>query len=316
MRPYAGGAPVVEVVRSAFVESWHRGSVAILGPDGTPLASIGDPAGAIFPRSSNKVMQATAMLRSGLRPASTEHLALAAASHSGEPFHVDGARAILAGAGLTEADLLCPPDLPLSPAARADVLRAGGGPARIYMNCSGKHASMLATCVAAGWTTEDYVAPDHPLQKACRTAVEELASQNVPVIGVDGCGAPVMALSLTGLARAFLRAVSADEGTPERRVADAMRAHPEYMSGSDRDDLRLMRAVPGLLSKGGAEGVLAVALPGRGAVAVKIDDGAARATLPVLLAALTQLGVEADLAPDPVLGGGSPVGTVRAIRWP
>ena len=218
---------------------------------------------------------------------------------------------MLAAAGLTEQALRCPPDLPLSLSARADVLRAGGEPARVYMNCSGKHTAMLSTCVAAGWTTEDYMSVDHPLQKACRTTVEELAGEDVPAIGVDGCGAPVMALSLAGLARAFLAAVSAEEGTPPRRVADAMRAHPEYMSGSERDDLRLMRAVPGLLSKGGAEGVLAVAVPGRGAVALKIDDGGERAALPVLVAALAHLGIHADVAPEPVTGGGAPVGTVR-----
>ena len=115
---------------------------------------------------------------------------------------------------------------------------------------------------------------------------------------MDGCGAPVFAISLTGLARAFLRIVSAEPGTPERAVADAMRAHPELVSGTGADDARLMRGVPGLLSKGGAEGVVAVALPGIGAVALKIDDGAMRARLPVLVAALRRLGVD-----GPILDG-------------
>jgi L-asparaginase II len=177
---------------------------------------------------------------------------------------------------------------------------------------------MLATCVVSGWTIADYVEPDHPLQKSCRTAVEDLAGEPVAAVGVDGCGAAVMAISLAGLARAFLRVVSADRGTPERTVADAMRAHPEMMSGTGATDAVLMRAVPGLLAKGGAEGVIAVAVPGVGAVAIKIDDGAARARPPVLVAALARLGLDsAELraaAEVPVLGGGAQVGVVRLAR--
>jgi L-asparaginase II len=258
------------------------------------------------------------MWRNGLRPPEPADLALVAASHHGEPFHVERVRALLASAGLDESDLRCPPDLPLAPDAREAVLRAGGSPSRVYMNCSGKHAGMLATCVAAGWTIGDYVEPDHPLQKSCRAAVEDLSGESVAAVGVDGCGAAVMAISLTGLARAFLRVVSAGPGTPERAVADAMRAHPEMMSGTGATDARLMRAVPGLLSKGGAEGVLAVAVPGVGAVAIKIDDGATRARPPVLVAAFGRLGLDAaglrEAADVPVLGGSRRVGLVRLAR--
>jgi L-asparaginase II len=319
---YAGGVPVAEVVRSGFVEGRHLGSVAVLDASGELVAAAGDPRGPIFPRSSNKLMQAVAMLRSGFEPPQTRDLALAAASHSGEPFHVERVLELLEIGGLDEADLLCPPDLPLSTVARDAVLRSGGAAARAYMNCSGKHTGMLLTCVANGWSTEDYVTPDHPLQKACRTALEDLAAEPVPAIGVDGCGAPVMALSLMGLARAYLTAVDGAPGTPHRRVADAMRAFPAYVSGSDREDLRLMRAVPTLLSKGGAEGVWVAAVPGVGAVAIKIDDGAARARTPVMVAALHHLNTESlavegldDLAEEAVLGGGRAVGCVRALPW-
>jgi L-asparaginase II len=315
---YAGGVPLAEVVRSDFVESRHLGSYAALDADGALVAWAGDPHGAVFPRSANKPMQAVAMWRNGLRPPDQADLALVAASHHGESFHIERVRGLLASAGVSESDLRCPPDLPLAPAAREAVLRAGGVASRVYMNCSGKHAGMLATCVVAGWPLADYVEPDHPLQKSCRTAVEDLSGQSVAAVGVDGCGAAVMAIPLTGLARAFLRVVSAGPGTPERSVADAMRAHPEMMSGTGATDARLMRAVPGLLAKGGAEGVLAVAVPGVGAVAIKIDDGAARATPPVLVAALGQLGLtsaELDEAAEvPVLGGGARVGVVRATR--
>jgi L-asparaginase II len=314
---YAGGDVLAEVIRSGFVEGFHRGSVAVLDADGVLVAAAGDATSAIFSRSSNKPMQAIGMLRAGLALDDPADLALCAASHGGEPMHISRVRAMLSAGGLSESDLRTPPDLPISESARADVLRSGGGPEPVYMNCSGKHTGMLRTCVAAGWSTEDYPSPDHPLQKQLRTAVEDLSGEAVTAIGVDGCGAPVMAISLRGLARAFLRCVTAAPGTDERRVADAMRAHPTLVSATGADDERLMTGVPGLLSKGGAEGVLAVAVPRAGAVAIKVDDGAMRARVPVLVAALRLLGVEGpsleELAETPVLGGGRRVGSVRAV---
>jgi L-asparaginase II len=316
-RPYAGGVPLAEVVRSGFVEGRHLGSVAILDAQGVLIAGAGDTGGPIFPRSSNKPMQAVGMLEAGLVLDDDADLALVAASHSAEPSHVERVRSMLSRSGLGEGALRCPPDLPLSDEARADVLRAGGGPEQVYMNCSGKHAGMLLTCVAAGWSTVDYVDPDHPVQRACRAAVEELTGEAVAALGVDGCGAPVFAVSLAGLAHAFLDCVHAPSGRAPRRVADAMRAHPELMSGTGRDDAMLMRAVPGLLTKGGAEGVGVAAVPGVGAVAVKIDDGAARARMPVLITALRRLGVMVngleDFERTPVFGGGVGVGAVRAL---
>jgi L-asparaginase II len=308
---------VAEVVRSDFVEGYHRGSVAVLDASGRLMASVGDVTNAIFPRSSNKLMQAVGMLRAGLALDDTADLALCAASHSGEPIHISRVRSMLAAGGLSESDLRTPPDLPISETARAEVLRAGGAAAPVYMNCSGKHTGMLRTCVAAGWSIEDYPSPDHPLQKQLRGAVEDVSGEPVAAIGVDGCGAPVMAISLRGLAAGFLRCVSAATGSDERRVADAMRAHPTLVSGTGADDERLMQGVPGLLSKGGAEGVLAVAVPGVGAVAIKIDDGAMRARVPVLMPWLRRLGVDVsaieDMTETAVLGGGRQVGSVRPV---
>jgi L-asparaginase II len=184
------------------------------------------------------------------------------------------------------------------------------------MNCSGKHAAMLATCVANGWPVGDYLDPDSPLQTAITAAVEELAGERVQHVAVDGCGAPQHALTLAGLARAFARLTTAAPGTNERRVADAMRAAPELVGGTGRDVTAFMQAVPGLLAKDGAEGVYGVALPDGAALALKIDDGAARARPPVLVEGLRALGVTSDaldaLATVPVLGGGRPVGEVRA----
>jgi L-asparaginase II len=307
---------VAEVVRSGFTESRHRGAVAGLAADGTQVVALGNTATPFFPRSANKPLQAVAMLRAGL-DLDGELLALAAASHSGEDYHVDGVRKILSGAGLAEDDLRCPPSWPLDMEVARRLIARGEGMSRIRMNCSGKHAAMLATCVLNDWPTGGYLAPEHPLQQAIRRAVEELAGEQTPVTGVDGCGAPLFALTLAGLARAFRALALAAPGTPARRVADAMRAHPEWTSGTSRDERRLMDAVPGLLIKGGAEGVDAFALADGRAGAVKIDDGAHRGRTPVTVAALRMLGVTVpdELATVPVIGGDAEVGVIRATRF-
>ncbi len=310
---YQGGAPVAEAVRSGFAESFHHGSVAVLDAGGRLVAAAGDPHGAVFPRSSNKLMQAVGMLRVGFAPADDAELALTAASHHGQPMHTERVRAMLTRAGLGLDALACPADLPIDPETRRQVAL----PEPLYMNCSGKHTGMLLTCVAAGWPVDGYTDPSHPLQQALRREVERLSGETVAATGVDGCGAPVLAISLTGLARAFLAAVDAAAETPERRVADAMRRHPELVSGTGAADARLMRAIPGLLSKQGAEGVAVAAVPGVGAVALKVDDGAERARLPVMVAALAWLGLRGEqldaVGAAPVLGGGRPVGAIRAL---
>ncbi|MGY0005054.1 asparaginase [Micromonospora sp. I033] len=316
-KTYEGGVPLAEVVRSGFVEGVHRGSVVVLDAAGAPVSGAGDVTSPIFPRSSNKPMQAIGMLRAGLPLTEAADVALVSASHAGEEFHVERVTALLRGAGLTEEALHCPPDLPVGEAAREAVLRAGGGPTRTLMNCSGKHTGMLLTCLAAGWPLDGYWRPEHPLQQRLTAAIEEFTGEKAAAVGVDGCGAPVLAVSLTGLARAFLRLVSAEPGTVERTVADAMRAYPELVGGTQADDTRLMRGVPGLLAKVGAEGVIAAAVPGVGAVALKIDDGAGRPRMPVLVSALRRLNVEApvltEYAEIPLLGGGLPVGAVRPV---
>ena len=310
---------VAEVVRSGFTESRHRGAVAGLAADGRQVISVGHTDVPFLPRSANKPLQAVAMLRCGLG-LDSELLALAAASHSGEDFHVDGVRKILSGAGLSEDDLRCPASWPLDIDTAHRLIARGEDMARIRMNCSGKHAAMLATCAANGWPTGSYLAPDHPLQQAIRRTIEDLAGQPAAATGVDGCGAPLFALTLAGLARAFRVLALAAPGTPERRVADAMRAYPEWTSGTYRDERRLMAAVPGLLVKSGAEGVDAFALADGHGVrsgAVKIDDGGQRARTPVTVATLRELGavVPDELATVPVTGGDAVVGEVRAVGW-
>lgn len=309
---------LAEVIRSGFTESRHRGSVLILGADGTPVLRAGQVSQPMFPRSVNKPIQAAAMVRAGL-DLDGKLLALAAASHAGEDFHVAGVREILARAGLTESALRCPPALPLDETAQREMLRGGGGPDRVHMNCSGKHAAMLACCVANGWPTGSYLDPAHPVQAAVRRTLEELAGEPSQAAGVDGCGAPLFALSLTGLARALRALVTAPASTPQRRVADAMRAHPDWTSGSRRPERALMAAVPGLLVKSGAEGVQGLALADGRAAAIKIEDGASRALRAVAVAVLRRLGVASEpaaalgqIAHVPVLGGEQEVGVVRA----
>ncbi|MET9530840.1 asparaginase [Streptomyces sp. NPDC006649] len=309
-------SPVLaEVVRSGFVEGRHRGSLVVLAADGSVDYALGDPSLPVFPRSSNKPMQAAAVLRAGL-DLSGERLALAAASHSGEEFQRALVRTMLSEYGLSESDLQCPADLPLDPVEAEGYLAAGHGRERVTMNCSGKHTAMLAVCELNGWPTDSYLDPSHPLQRLVLTVIEEAAGEPVASVGTDGCGAPLMAISLVGLARAFRTFVLAPEGSPERRVADAMRAHPEYVAGTRRPDTWVMRALPGTLSKMGAEAVQALALPDGRALAFKVDDGATRVLGPVLARTLERMGVEspvlARLADAPLLGGAAKVGEIRS----
>ena len=312
----AANPVLAEVIRSGFVESRHRGTVVALAADGTFAFTAGIANAPVFPRSCNKPLQAVAMIRAGL-PLDGELLALAAASHSGEDFHVQGVHDILDFAGLTEDDLRCPASLPFDePTARRLIRESDEPESRVRYNCSGKHAAMLATCIANDWPTENYLETEHPLQIRIRRTIEDLAREPIAAVGVDGCGAPVFALTLGGLARSFRAMVLAEPGTPERKVADAMRKFPSWTSGTTRDENRLMTDVPGLLLKSGAEGVDAFALPDGTAAAVKIEDGNPRARTPVTVAILAMLGAQPPigLATTDVLGGGAPVGVIRAAR--
>jgi L-asparaginase II len=286
----------------------------VVGADGAVIRAHGAVDALASPRSSMKPLQALGMLRAGL-DLDGKALALACASHSGEAFHVAGVREILAGAGLDEDALRCPADLPEDAESRRQVLRSGGEPRSVTMNCSGKHAAMLATCVINGWPTETYLDPPHPLQRAIRSTVEELTGERVAATGVDGCGAPLFFVSMTGVLRAFRVFPLSPYGTPERRIADAMRAHPAWTSGTHRPETALMRAVPGLMLKAGAEAFDAFAFEDGRAGVVKIEDGGQRARTTVTVAALRALGAggpELDaLAVGRVLGGGRPVGEVR-----
>jgi L-asparaginase II len=318
--------PVAEIVRNGFVEGHHYGSVVALLADGEVAWSVGNVESPVLPRSCNKPLQALGMVRIGLE-LPPDLLALACASHSGEQFHIDGVRRILASAGLSESDLQTPPDYPLDDAAREQVIREGGVKTPILMNCSGKHAAMLATCVVNGWPTDSYRDASHPLQRSLATTFAELTGAPLAATAVDGCGAPLFAASLVGLARAFRFLVLGLDGagSPDpacARITEAIRAHPAYVSGTSRDERALLTAIPGAIGKAGAECCYVVALPDGRAFALKADDGAARVRPVLMAAALGRSGVLEDDGIDveavrrtgvfELTGGGQVVGEIRA----
>jgi L-asparaginase II len=310
-------APVAITRRSGCDESVHFGAVVGLAPNGDVEFAVGDPSAAIYPRSSNKPMQAVAMVRSGLQ-LPPDLLALVCASHDGTPKHLDGVRRILASAGLQEELLANTPGLPLDENAAEAVLRLGGGRTTLQMNCSGKHSGMLVTSAANGWPVDaQYLHPDHPLQQRITATIDDLTAEVHSHIGVDGCGSPAHVISLLGLARAFRGIANGDAGMAGDAVYDCMTAHPEMVGGDRRDVTKFMRNVSGLMAKDGADGVFAAALPDGRAVALKIADGANRARPPVMVAALRALGIDVSavepLVIEPVMGHGQRVGEVRAI---
>ncbi|WP_308470092.1 asparaginase [Kineococcus rubinsiae] len=317
--PPPAHVPVADLVRGGLVESVHSGSMAVVGADGELLAAVGDVVSPVYPRSALKPLQAVAMVRAGL-DLPPDLLALASASHSGSAVHLDGVRRILELAGCTTADLRNTPDLPFGAEERAAWTAAGGVAEPLTQNCSGKHAAMLLTCRAAGWDLAGYLDPEHPLQQAVAATVAELAGEEPAHRTTDGCGAPLFSLGLHALARAVGRIAGAAEGSAEGRVAHALRTHPELVAGEGRDVTALVRAVPGLLAKDGAEAVQIAGLPDGGALALKIADGSDRARLPVAVPGLERLGVDpgllAPFASVAVLGGGHPVGELRGRPLP
>ncbi len=303
---------LAELTRSGVVESVHHGSAVVVSASGEVILALGEPRAPVYPRSAVKPGQAVAMLRAGL-DVDGPLLALVCASHSGERYHLDGVQRLLARAGLAAQDLQNTPDLPLDPYERAVWTATGRPPSALAQNCSGKHAGFLVTSVLNGWPVQDLLSVAHPVQQAVCATLADLAGTAPVAFGVDGCGAPTPLMDLTGLARTLSRVAAAADG-PEQRVGQAMRTHPEWVGGTGREVTRLVQAVPGLLAKDGAEGVLAAALPDGTAVAVKIADGSARARLPVLVGLLRRLGLQSagleELAQLPVLGHGRPVGAL------
>jgi L-asparaginase II len=309
----AAVAPIAVTVRSGFEESLHHGVAVALDADGRVISRVGDPDAVVYPRSSLKPLQTTAMIALGF-DAPPDSIALACASHDGSPVHVEGVRRMLESFGLDESDLRNTATRPYDPVARAEARALGIAPSPIQQNCSGKHAAMLATCRINGWSIDDYLDVEHPLQRGITAAIGEMAS-HVWHVGVDGCGAPTHALALRDLASAMAAVTRSRCPAPR-----AMSAHPDLVGGPTRDVSVAMRAVPGLAMKDGAQGVTVAAMPDGRAVALKVADGSDAARRAVTASALAQIGVE---LPDgvraalvvPVLGHGARVGEVRPIEW-
>ncbi|WP_374209952.1 asparaginase [Pseudarthrobacter raffinosi] len=329
-------AALAVATRDRLVESIHYGSVIATAPDGSTLAAAGDPLAPFYPRSSLKPLQAVALVRAGLDlPAGL--LALTAASHSGAARHRDGALRILELHGLAPSDLENSTDLPYGATEREEWLRSGGHATRLTQNCSGKHAAMAATCVINGWPVKGYLDPSHPLQQLIASTVAELTGEAPLALSTDGCGTPLFALTLRGMARAFGRIAAASNSaagntanstsdggghaplTAEAAVGLAMQQHPDMVAGERRDVTELMRLSPGIVAKDGFEGVQLVGLPDGRAIAVKISDGGDRARMPVTVRMLEALGVDtaplAGIGTAPVLGGGHRVGLLQATDF-
>ena len=299
------GEVLAEVTRSEVVESIHAGHMVLLNADGSILFQKGDPTLNIYSRSSLKSIQASAMVRAGL-DIEPRLLALVCASHAGTAMHQQGAQAILAKAGLDEYSLQCILDRPLD-----EELRRTAEPTRLAMNCSGKHAGMLATCVINGWPIDSYLDPSHPLQLAIKAEVEQMSGEKVAGVSVDGCGAPLFLFSLLGLARA-IRNLTISADPVHQEVAQACRDYPEMVSGPGRLATRMMQKIPGLFMKDGAEAVNVTSLSDGRTLAIKISDGNARAMPAITAAALAKYGIDAQEVPVNTLGAGLPVGVIRA----
>ena len=301
-----------EATRNGIVECRFRGSVVALDVDGTMVFERGTPEVAVYGRSANKPLQAAAMVGLGLDLPS-ELLALVCASHSGEARHVALARHILALGGLTEADLQNTAYPPLGAQAQADLYRSGGEPTRLTADCSGKHAGMLLTSKLNGWSLTDYMHAEHPLQKCISRTIKSYGQEDPSFIGVDGCGTPAHGLSLHALARCYARLSLDHDG-----IAQSMRRHPENVGGTGRDVTRLMQALPGVIAKDGADGVLVVSAADGRTVALKMADGSLPVRVPVALSVLESIGFDvsaaAALRTVTIYGGGQPVGEIRAVE--
>ncbi|MFT3810462.1 MAG: asparaginase [Micropepsaceae bacterium] len=293
---------LVEVTRGKLVESRHRGAVAVCDASGRVTMALGDIVSPVYPRSAFKMLQALPLVESGAADAfrlTGQELSLACASHSGEAFHVKAAASMLKKIGCKADDLACGPHLSLGPKAAAAMLRAGTKPTRLHNNCSGKHAGFLCCAVHAGLDVKGYERVSHPVQKAARRAIGEMcgvAPASMPV-GIDGCAAPNFAMPLKALATGFARLADPSRLGEARqqaiaRLMQAVTSYPLFESGTGREDAVVMAdALPGTMTKVGAEGVMAAAIPALGlGVAVKVEDGAGRGAATAMAALLVKLG--------------------------
>ena len=300
------GEVLAELIRNDVVESSHVGHFVALDSDGSILFHKGDPTQLIYPRSSYKSILAAAMVRSGvtLEP---RLLALTCASHSGLAMHQQGALEILALAGLDESALQNVKGKPLDEGAAL----LTPAPTRLAMNCSGKHSGMLLGCATNDWPIGNYLDVEHPVQVAFKNELENLAGEKISHTAIDGCGAPLFLISLLGLARA-IRALTISTDPVHQRVVDACRTFPEMVAGPERMTTLFMMRYPGLFMKSGAESIMVASVPDGRSFAYKVNDGGIRPHLPLTIAGLKLLGINAHDELERVYGGDQIVGSVRA----
>ncbi|MGO4807656.1 asparaginase [Arthrobacter sp. 2MCAF15] len=312
------------IERSGFVESRHIGSAVVMAADGTVVIELGDVTAPILARSTLKPLQALASMQSGV-PLRGAQVAIACGSHIGSLDHMDVVEGMLKAAGAKEDQLQCPADWPQDETARNWLVQTERGKSRLAFNCSGKHAAFLWACTENGWDKNSYLEPNHPLQQRIRSVIEEYCGEHIAHLGIDGCGAPVAAVSLTGLARAYSKLAKApgDKNSNARAatIATSMLDYPWAVQGRGQANTIVMDEL-GILAKIGAEGVLVMATRQGVSVAIKMLDGNIRATTLVgltLLAAsgaveIPEVSSVLDKVVDPVLGGGRPVGKIRLGR--
>ena len=300
------GEVLAEVIRNDVVESQHSGHFVALDTDGSILFQKGDPTQLIYPRSSYKAILASAMVRNGVN-LEPRLLALTCASHSGLTMHQEGVLEILKLASLDVGALHNVKDKPLDEAAALTTSE----PTRLAMNCSGKHAGMLLGCAINGWPTNNYLEPGHPLQRAFKSELENLAGERVSHTAVDGCGSPLFLISLLGLARA-IRAMRISTDPVHQSVVDACRSFPEMVAGPGRMTTILMGQYPGLFMKSGAESMMVAAVEDGRSFAFKVNDGGMRPRSAITLAGLRSLGIQAGDSLEKVYGGDYVVGSIRA----
>lgn len=317
-----GGAELVEVWRGGQLECTHAAHAVIARADGAIVEAWGRPETVIYPRSSAKMIQALPLVESGAADAAslgTEHLALACASHRGGQIHTARVAAWLGHLGLGEADLRCGAHLPGNDAARVDLIKSDTSPCQIHNNCSGKHSGFLTLTQHLG-AGPDYIDAGHPVQLAVREAFEEVTGAPSPGYGIDGCSAPNFSARLDHLATAMARYATATEGSArgraQRRLTQAMMQHPELVADEGAACTELMRAAKGRAAiKGGAEGVYFAILPDLGlGVALKVADGASRASEALIAGLLARLGIIDRSDPAYLARAEAPLVNCRGIR--
>ncbi|NQV43451.1 MAG: asparaginase [Rhodospirillales bacterium] len=298
---------LVEVFRGSMVESVHHIDAVVVTADGDIVAAWGDVEYEVYARSSAKPLQALPLIETGAADhfgfTDTE-IALACASHQGQPIHVNGAAAIMERIGLGEDDFECGAHWPYDLKTAGDLARAGEKPTRFHNNCSGKHSGFLTTAVHMGEPTAGYIQPDHAVQQRITEAMSEMTGWDLSTTarGVDGCGIPVIGMPLAALARGMARmadprGMGAVRENAAQRIVAAMSANPEMVGGRGKVDTAVMAALDSVALKGGAEGVHIAILPEKGmGVAMKTRDGSGRASDAAILWVLKYLGVIGERA--------------------